>query len=368
MIVERESKGRGQGSLIRYDNSPNWFACFYSHGKEHRESTGSPDIKKARRFLKARLDEVSADRSGLRKFVPAVAQRATVGELLDDLAADIALRELKSAYKVGSFIRSVRASFGSWRAVDVDAAAVDRYVEALRAAGKENATINRLTQVLGAALKLAHERRKLAEVPVIRKLPERNVRRGFFERAELEAVIAALPDYLQDMVRFAYLTGWRKSEVVGLRWEMVDTTAATITLPDSKTGHGRVLDLAGEVAAVIARREGARLVERKGGPVVADYVFHRKGRTVGDFKKSWHAALVAAGLTHQERAADGTVVTVHDKLFHDLRRTAARNLVRSGVREGVAMAVTGHRTRSVFDRYNITSADDVRKAMERVST
>jgi hypothetical protein len=202
----------------------------------------------------------------------------------------------------------------------------------------------------------------------MRRLPERNVRRGFFERTEFESVVVELPEHLTDAARFAYLTGWRKGEVAGLRWEWVDTDAGTITLPDSKNGKGRVLALSGDLAVIFDRREEARLYkDAEGEPRVADLVFHRQGRPLGDFRKAWHAALTAAGFSHRVKTPSGKLRTVYTRTFHDFRRTAARNLVRAGVREGVAMTVTGHKTRSVFDRYNITSTADVAQAIEAVS-
>jgi integrase len=362
--------GRGQGSLVRFEGSLNWVSCYCVRGKEHRESTGTPDIKKARRFHRQKLDEIAADRQGLRRFMPPVAQRVQVDDLLDALEADHRLRRVRSAATTAAHMKPIREHFGKWRAVDVTAEAVDAYVEARLEAEKAPATINRETQLLGQAMRLALARHRVIAVPAIRHLPERNARQGFFERPEFEAVVGALPDHLSDVCRFAYATGWRRGEILTLRWADVDLDGAAIRLrpEESKNGRGRTVMLGGDLAALIGRRERARLVERKGGdPLVADLVFHRDGEPIVDFRKAWAAACVKAGLYQTVKQEDGTERAIPDRLFHDLRRTAVRNMVRAGVPERVAMEVSGHKTRSMFDRYNIVSETDLRAAMQRTT-
>jgi integrase len=184
-------------------------------------------------------------------------------------------------------------------------------------------------------------------VPKFPSLPEHNTRQGFFERDEFEALVVHLPPYLQDLARFGYLTGWRKGEITSLTWADVDYRGRVIRLrPEaSKSGQGRLLGLEGELWQLIERRWAARHM----GERLIPWMFHRNGVRIGNFRKAWGSACKRAGMA--------------GKLFHDLRRTAVRNMVRAGVRERVAMAISGHRTRSVFDRYNIVSDADLRDAI-----
>jgi integrase len=163
-----------------------------------------------------------------------------------------------------------------------------------------------------------------------------------------------LPVYLQDFARFGYLTGWRKGEIASLRWQDVEGDIIRLRAENSKNGEGRSVTLNGELEELIKRRRVARQVKTKTGALLAELVFHHDGQPIVDLRKAWATACKMAN--------------VQGKLFHDLRRTAVRNMVRAGVPEKVAMSFSGHKTRSMFDRYNITNERDQREAMQKTQS
>jgi integrase len=175
---------------------------------------------------------------------------------LDDLVSDYRVRRVKSFGSVLSHLKPLREHFGDWRALEINFRAIEAYITTRREAEKSNATINRELELLRRALRLAHDRQLLPSIPKVRALAEHNIRQGFFERPDLEAVVAALPAYLQDFTRLAYLTGWRKGEIISLKWTDVDPETGAIRLrPEAaKTGRGRTVMLDGDLAEVIDRR------------------------------------------------------------------------------------------------------------------
>jgi integrase len=199
-------------------------------------------------------------------------------------------------------------------------------------------------------LTLATKSGKLLTRPHIPMLKENNVRKGFFEQAEFEALRCLLSPPLQALITFAYITGWRiKSEVLGLEWRQVDFEAGTVRLDPgtTKNDEARVFPFTTELRSLLeAQEQEAEALQKKGR--ICPYVFHRNGRRIRDFRRSWEIACKAAG--------------VPDRIPHDFRRSAVRNLVRAGVPERVAMQMTGHKTRSVFERYNIVSEGDLQTA------
>jgi len=304
--------------------------------------------------LKRRLGEIAAEKHGGRTFVGPQQERVTVNELLDGLERDYKLRD-KWSEKVFSVVKPLREHFGTWRAVEVSSDAAGKYIENLREDGYSNSTINHRAQLLRQALafKVAIRNKVVSAAPFIPRLSEvGNERQGFFETADFEAVAAHLPEYLRDFSRFGFVTGWRKGSIASLRWADVGDDVVYLRAENSKTRKAETLPLEGELRDIIERRRAAQTIEDKdGNQRFAEFVFHSKGVPIGDFRKAWATACKKAG--------------VPNRLFHDLRRTASRNLIAAGVPQAVAMKITGHRTDSMFRRYAIVDEAQKREALAK---
>ena len=266
----------------------------------------------------------------------------------DDLASwyldDYAVRQLRSLNTARGRVANLRGIFGGWSARAITTEAIRHYQRTRRAAGAAAATINRETSALSRMIHLAVRNGSLAQRPVFpERLEERGPRQGFFEYPDYQAVRHHLPAPYQDVFDFAFYSGWRKREVLDLRWSEVDEAGGVIRLSPqrSKTRVGRVLPITRPIANVLARRRHRRHGD---DPVV----FRRDGVSVRAWRRAWPEACRRAG--------------VPGRLLHDCRRTAARNLIRAGVPERVAMQLTGHRTRAIFDRYHIVHEDELHEA------
>jgi integrase len=233
-----------------------------------------------------------------------------------------------------------------------------------------NAEINRELQILKRCFNLAVEEGRLLHCPHIPMLTEHNVRKGFLDAAQLQSVLAFLPVELQAVIRFAFLTGWRlASEVLPLTLSRVDFAAGEVRLDagTTKNGEGRVFPMNEDLRGLLLERRRITEDLQRKHRIVISAVFQREayvkqadgswklqsGQPIKSISKAWRRACAQAGLP--------------GRILHDLRRSSIRNMVRAGISETVAMKLSGHKTRSVFDRYNVTSSRDLQDAAERLT-
>jgi len=273
-----------------------------------------------------------------------------------DVRAYIAQRQAETSITRAAY--DITLKDGSVRRIPEQRRAVDRI---------SNAEINRELTTLKRIFNLAIQAGKLLHKPYIPMLREDNARQGFFDPDQIAAVVEYLPADLQPVIEFAYITGWRiASEVLPLEWRQVDLRAGEVRLlpGTTKNRDGRVFPLTTELRALLEdRQRAADDVKHKHGRIVPWVCFRlvakgrggekhpRQIRSVG---KAWKAACLAAGFP--------------GRIPHDLRRSAVRNMVRAGIAERVAMKLTGHKTRSVFERYNIVSDGDLITAARKLSS
>lgn len=335
----------GSGSIYRR-NKKLWLS-YYVKGERVRESTNTTDRGEARRLLQQRLGQIAEGR-----FTGPAADRVTFEDLAEMILTDYKVNGKKSLRCVRIKVeKHLLPFFGGKTAHSITTDEVKRFVAHRQAEGASNGEIGRELSAFKRAFNLALQAERIYRKPFIPMPQAGSPRQGFFEPWQWDALFPKLPDYLRPALTFAYYTGWRvQSEILPLTWDRVDLEAGTVRLAagSTKSGEGRVIALPSVLRQVLEHQWQEHLAEYPDCP----YVFHEHGQRLLSFYKAWQRACKAAGLS--------------GKLSHDFRRTAVRNLVRAGVPERVAMQITGHKTRDIFDRYDIVSPGDLEDAARRI--
>jgi integrase len=227
---------------------------------------------------------------------------------------------------------------------------VKQYILQRQAEGASNATLNRELAIVGRGFKLGYETepKLVFQLPVIHKLPESNARQGFLEPDQYERLLEELPANLKALYVCGYHTGARKGELRSIQWPQVDFAAGLIRLPASQTKNKRprTLPIYGDMRRWLEH-------QRATCPEGCVWVFHgAHSGHVDNHLNGWTEACKRAG--------------VPGLLFHDLRRSAVRNMKKAGIQDLEAMRISGHLTRNVFDRYNIIDEEDLVEAGKRL--
>ena len=307
----------------------------------------------------------------LRKFAGLVLpgqKPAPLKDLYTYITADYRINEHKTSRNVeGAWKAHLEKYFGDHPAREYDPELVQRYIQDRKKVGAKNATINRELAVLKRMASLGLQYLKtdddkliaaLVRWSKIKGLKERNVRKGYLKDSEYEALAresATIGLWMRAMFEAGYTYGWRRSELLDLRVAQVDISSRLIDLNPGETKNDQSRTV--EMPPVLLKLMEQCIFGKR----ATDYVFTRepekirpnKLRPVRNFAKDWTKVTERAG--------------VPGLLFHDLRRTAARNLRRQGIPEKTIMVIMGHKTRSMFDRYNIIDAEDLKQAAKKMS-
>jgi site-specific recombinase XerD len=333
--------------------SKNWHIEYWDKGERHREPVNSTKKSDAQAKLKERIGQ-----AGTGELLPSDIA-ATIYEDLKRLIIDDYTANGHVLKPLNDALKRLDTTFAGMKASDISTPRWTAYQAEAITQGYSNASVNRDRAALNRMLRLGHRARKVRDIPVLPGLQERNARKGFFERAEFDKICEHLPPALVPLFKTAFVTGWRVAdELLTRQWQHVNFALATLRLePDeSKNREAREFPFTAELRKILEGQRDAAKKLTDAGTTVTHVFFWPDGSRIYDGSKyhdAWRDAVKASGV---------------QRIPHDFRRTAVRNLVRAGIPERVAMKLTGHKTRAVFDRYNIVSETDLRDAAAKLDT
>jgi integrase len=341
------SKANGTGTIYKRGNI--WWVQIFQDGKRIMRSSKSAKKSDA---VNLRNQLLSKKERG--EALSGAAEKVVIGELLDDLLKSDIKKSTRYIWEK-VIEKNIRPFFGDLRARRLSTDRMDDYRQKRKAEGRSDATVNRELSILRTALHNARKRTppKVLTVPYFPMIQETTVRKGFLTDQQYGSLRDALPEELRPVFITGYITGIRKGELLRITWPQVDFEARLITLQygETKNQEPRSVPItSGDMFDALAASKKQRDELWPQSP----WVFSRAGQMIRDFRWAW-----------DEACKSGGVPGLH---FHDLRRTAVRNMRRAGVPQVVRMKISGHKTDSMERRYNITDAEDLaiaRDLMER---
>jgi integrase len=342
-------RANGEGSLIKLKGCRFWYAQYYDrNGRKIRISTQTEVKQKALAILRKQMgdrDEGLAPLADVRKLTYRDLRSGLIANYIEKGNKSLIVRAdgeetVPGLKQVDDFFKYSAENPGP-SVMQISIETGREFVRRRQAEGAGSAVINRSLACLRRMFKLAYEERKIQSLPVIRLLKDPPARRGFLELPKFEELLAQFPPNLKPYITFLYFCGGRSGEAELIEWSQVDLQRKLIRIEDDQTKdkEAREIPLPQRLVLMLER------IEPKQGRVF----------DTTNIRKEWTKACAALGL--------GRIIAVEGRPYdpryegltlHDFRRSAIRNLVTlAGVREKVAMEITGHKTRSVFDRYHI---------------
>ncbi len=332
----------GQGSLFLRGEI--YHMQWYENGKARQQSTKETDRRKALAKLNEKLKEAERKASS-------GGAKLLVKDLLQELLAEYARLGRRSLYDTKIRVEGkLMAFFGGMRAIAVGEPEINRFIDVHRAE-LSNATINRYLSALRTAYSIAKRQGVIEHSPHIPILKEDNVRQGFISHDQYETLRKALPDHLRAVFVVGYHTGARRGELLRIRIADVDFANREIKIPgrSTKNSKPKTIPIYGDMAAAL---EMQIAWVRKNWPRCPWLFVWRGKRLLSLTQKAWRSATKAAG--------------VPGLIFHDLRRSAIRNMEQAGIPRSVAMAISGHKREDVYRRYDIVNDRDIQAAAQRL--
>src|SRR5579863_240854 len=336
-------KSDGSGTL--YLRGDIWWVKIRVDGRPVYESSKSTKKSEA---IKLR-DKMLAKKSR-GELSGGSADKVLITELLDDvLKSDV---KPSTRYVWEKVIeKNIRPFFGKIKAQRLTTDLMDKYREKRKGEGRSDATANRELSILRTSFHNARKRTppKVLIVPYFPIVAETNIRKGFLTDEQYDKLRDELPAELKALFVTGYITGLRRGEITAIQWPQVDFEAGLITLDKGETKNDEprsvpILDGDMHDLLVAAKREHDEKWPQ------SPWVFNRGGERIIDFRWAWDEACKRAG--------------VPDLNFHDLRRTAVRNMRRAGIPQVIRMKISGHKTDSMERRYNIVDSEDLQMAKE----